>query len=166
MSGAGAVAFTDIVGFTEFTASEGDERAVELLDAKRRLVDDLLPVDGRIVKELGDGLMLWVDEPESAVRFCHELQLACREESADGPLPLWVRIGVHWGSPTWRAGDPIGHDVNTAARIVDQAGPGETLASDVLVKQCDLSAAGVAAEPIGPVLMKGLPSAVWLYRLT
>jgi adenylate cyclase len=166
VSGAGAVAFTDIVGFTQFTASQGDERAVELLDAKRHIVDRLLPDDGRVVKELGDGLMVWVDQPDSAVRFCRELQAACRELSAQGPLPLWVRIGVHWGSPTRRAGDLIGHDVNTAARIVDQAGPGETLASDVLVKQCDLHAAGVAAEPIGPVLLKGLPSAVWLYRLT
>ena len=73
---------------------------------------------------------------------------------------------MHWGNPTERAGDLIGHDVNTAARIVGQAGPGETLASDVLVKQCDPSAAGIEAEPIGPVLMKGLPAAIWLYRLT
>jgi class 3 adenylate cyclase len=166
MSRPGAIAFTDIVGFTQFTAAEGDERAVELLDTKRRIVDQLLPADGRVVKELGDGLMMWVNEPDSTIRFCRDLQNAFRQASEDGPLPLWVRIGVHWGNPTQRAGDLIGHDVNTAARIVGQAGPGETLVSDVLLKQCDLAAAGVAAEPIGPVLMKGLPAAIWLYRLT
>jgi class 3 adenylate cyclase len=166
VSGSGAIAFTDIVGFTQFTASEGDERAVELLDTKRRIVDRLLPADGRVVKELGDGLMLWIDGPDTTVRFCRDVQAAFRKASDEGPLPLWVRIGVHWGDPTERAGDLIGHDVNTAARIVGQAGAGETLASDVLVEQCDLPAAGIDAEPIGPVLLKGLPDAVWLYRLS
>jgi class 3 adenylate cyclase len=166
MTESGAIAFTDIVGFTQFTASEGDERAIKLLDTKRRIVDRLLPADGRVVKELGDGLMLWIEAPESAMKFCRDAQAAFRQASDEGPLPLWVRIGVHWGDPTERAGDLIGHDVNTAARIVGQAGPGETLASDALVKQCDPSAAGVDAEPIGPVLMKGLPAAIWLYRLT
>ena len=34
----GAIAFTDIVGFTQFTASEGDEHRVELLERKEQLV--------------------------------------------------------------------------------------------------------------------------------
>jgi adenylate cyclase len=166
VSGPGAIVFTDVVGFTRFTAAEGDQRAVELLDTKRGLVDELLPEGGRVVKELGDGLLLWIDDAAHGVRFCTELQQACRRASEQGPFPLWVRIGAHWGAAAERAGDLIGHEVNTAARIVDQAGPGETLASDVFVEQCDPGALGVDAEPIGPVLMKGLPAAVWLYRLT
>ena len=59
----------------------------------------------------------------------------------------------------------IGHDVNTAARIVDQAGPGETLLSEDLAHRCDADQAGVELRPIGPVRMKGLPTAIWLYRL-
>lgn len=166
MSGPGAIVFTDIVGFTKFTAAEGDSRAVQLLDTKRDIVDDLLPEGGRVVKELGDGLLLWIDSADSGVRFCAALQSACRRASEEGPFPLWVRIGAHWGEAAERAGDLIGHEVNTAARIVDQAGPGETLASDVFVKQCDPAALDGEAVPIGPVLMKGLPAAVWLYRLT
>jgi adenylate cyclase len=163
MTGPGAIAFTDIVGFTQFTATEGDARAVELLDTKRRIVDELLPRSGRVVKELGDGLLLWVDGADEGVRFCLDLQSAVRQVSAAGPYPLWLRIGVHWGEAAERAGDLIGHDVNVAARIVDQASPGETLASERFVGACD---GAVALEPIGPVVMKGLPDAVWLYRLT
>ena len=44
-------------------------------------------------------------------------------------LPLWVRIGLHWGQQTVRRPDLVGHDVNVAARIVDVAGPGEVLLS-------------------------------------
>jgi adenylate cyclase len=168
VSGPGAIAFTDLVGFTEFTAAEGDQRAVEVLDAKRSIVDALLPPDGRVVKELGDGLLIWVDDASSAVRFGRALQGALRDAVKQGPFPLWVRIGLHWGAPTRRGGDLIGHDVNTAARIVDQAGPGETLASDALLQRCGAIAdgEGMEAAPIGPVLLKGLSGAIWLYRIT
>ena len=53
MSGAtGAVVFTDLVGFTEFTATAGDEEALRLLVAQDRIVTSLLSPDARIVKEL------------------------------------------------------------------------------------------------------------------
>jgi class 3 adenylate cyclase len=166
MPAAGAIAFTDIVGFTEFTASQGDERAVELLDAKRSIVDGLLPTCARVVKELGDGMLLWIDDAGHALRLCAALQEAFQEASRRRPLPLWVRIGLHWGAPARRDDDLVGLDVNTAARIVDQAGPGETLVSEAVVTRCDPAAVGVGMEPIGPVAMKGLPAPVWLYRLS
>lgn len=165
MSAPGAIAFTDIVGFTEFTATEGDRRALEVLDEQRRIVDELLPPEGRVVKELGDGLLIWIEAAQSALVFCRNVQGAVRAASAAGRGPLWIRIGLHWGAPARRGSDLIGHDVNTAARIVDQAGPGETLLSEALAHRCDADQAGVELRPIGPVHMKGLPTAVWLYRL-
>jgi len=165
VSGPGAIAFTDIVGFTRFTALQGDARAVEVLDAKRRMVDELLPDGARVVKELGDGLLLWLGRADDGVRFCVALQHATRAATAEGDFPLWLRIGLHWGEAVERGGDLIGNDVNVAARIVDQASPGEVLASDALVDACR-SVAALDADPIGPVLMKGLPDAVWLYRVS
>jgi adenylate cyclase len=162
---AGVVAFTDIVGFTEFTATEGDNRALELLDAQRSIVDAHLPADARVVKDLGDGLLLWIDRPRNAIELSLTLQIAFRDVAERESLPLWVRIGMHWGRPARRGDDLVGHDVNTASRITDQAGPGEVLASEALVEQCDLSAGGIACSPVGPVRMKGIPDAIWLYRL-
>ena len=57
-SATGAVVFTDLVGFTEFTATAGDDEALRLLAVQEQIVGELLPTDARIVKELGDGLML------------------------------------------------------------------------------------------------------------
>ena len=48
-SAAGAVAFTDIVGFTEFCALRGDDEAVALLSLQERLVRGALPSGARIV---------------------------------------------------------------------------------------------------------------------
>lgn len=54
----GTLVFTDIVGFTEYTALRGDEGALALLSLQDRLVQDALPPNARVVKELGDGLLL------------------------------------------------------------------------------------------------------------
>ena len=48
-------------------------------------------------------------------------------EDSDGDMPLWVRIGVHWGSQRRRGKDLIGHDVNVASRVADVAGPTEVV---------------------------------------
>ena len=125
----GAIVFTDIVGFTEFTALEGDEQALALLDMQDRLVNDALPPGARVVKELGDGLLLWFPDGASAVVTTLDLQARFEDESSTG-LPLWVRMGVHCGKALVKGTDLVGHDVNVAARILDVAGPGEVLASD------------------------------------
>jgi adenylate cyclase len=160
---AGAVVFTDIVGFTEFTAEHGDDEALALLDRQEKMVRAALPNDARVVKDLGDGLMLWFPEAVSALGSC--LAVADRfEEEAATDVPLWVRVGMHWGCPTRRGDDLVGHDVNLAARIVDVAGPGEVLLSEPLRALVHGRVPGLQLDELGPVVMKGIPDAVPLYR--
>jgi adenylate cyclase len=164
VSDEGAVAFTDIVGFTEFTALRGDDEAVALLGLQDRLVRDALPAQARIVKELGDGLLLWFDHAHDAVCTCLELQDAFERAAEEPFLPLWVRIGLHWACPARRGDDLVGHDINVAARIVDVAGPGEVLVSEALHAHVDATIDGVRFDELGPVVMKGVPEPVRLYR--
>ncbi len=160
----GAIVFTDIAGFTEFTALRGDEAALDLLAAQERLVRQEIGDRGRVVKELGDGLMLWFDDPCHAVESALALQEGFDRHAASQDLPLWVRIGVHYGRPAKRGHDLVGHDVNVAARIVDLAAPGEVLASEAAVQRIGDGLPGVAFEEVGPAIMKGIPSPVALYR--
>ncbi len=161
-SGSGAIAFTDIVGFTEFTAARGDAEAVALLDRQSELVRDALPPGARIVKELGDGLLLWLPEATPALTACLDL-LDRFTDDADASA-LWVRIGMHWGCPTRRGDDLVGHDVNLAARIVDVAGPGELLLSAGIRALLDPSTGELRLDELGPVVMRGIPDPVRLYR--
>ena len=160
----GTVVFTDIVGFTEFTALRGDEEALELLSTQERLVQEALPADARIVKELGDGLLLWFSDACEALRTALELQERFETESNESLVPLWVRVGMHSGRQTRRGSDLVGHDVNVAARVVDVAGPGEVLLSDATLTQVQDRLPQVAFEELGPVVMKGIPQPVRLYR--
>ena len=160
----GTLVFTDIVGFTEYTALRGDEGALALLSLQDRLVQDALPPNARVVKELGDGLLLWFQDPRAALDTTLRLQQRFEAESAQTDLPLWVRIGMHWGCPTVRGDDLVGHDVNVASRVVDVAGPGEVLLSEATLTEIGDGLSDVTFEELGPVVMKGLPEPVRLYR--
>jgi class 3 adenylate cyclase len=164
MSQEGAVAFTDIVGFTEFCAVRGDDEAVALLSLQERLVRDALPSGARIVKELGDGLLLWFPSAAESLHTCLDLQDCFERESEDPLVPLWVRMGLHWGRPATRGDDLVGHDINVTARIVDVAGPGEVLVSEAFHARVSGRESDVSFDELGPVVMKGVPEPVRLYR--
>jgi adenylate cyclase len=148
----GALAFTDLVGFTDFTALNGDEAAYELLERQRRAVDGCLPEDARMVKHLGDGLLLWFSSVADALTTCL---------ASDGwARPLGVRAGLHWGAPLVWEDDLVGHDVNLTARIVTVAAPGEVLVSEAARDRLP----GAALDEVGPVVMKGIGAPVRLFR--
>jgi adenylate cyclase len=118
-----SVVFTDLEDFTEWTAREGDEAASELLHAHHRVVEPIIAGrGGRLVKRLGDGLLLTFARPEAAV-------LACLELVDSQPEPLRLRAGVHLGQVVVMRDDVIGHVVNTTARVAEAAIGSEVLAT-------------------------------------
>ena len=168
----GAIVFTDIVGFTELTEQHGDDLALELVEQQERTVRELLPPTGRIVKELGDGLLLWFDDLADGVVTSLALQ-HCFDgpavTAADATVPLWVRIGVHWGAPRWRGDDIIGRDVNLTSRLTALAGAGEVICSGAVVDAWTTVQAppepAVHFIELGPAFVKGIPDAVRTYRV-
>jgi adenylate cyclase len=158
----GTIVFTDIVGFTQLTDEHGDDLAMTLLERQELLVRRTLPDTARVVKELGDGLLLWFDDAGAAIATCLVLQHAFENES-EGDMPMWVRIGMHWGCPRARGDDIIGRDVNLAARISELAGPGEVLCSEATAEQAG-DVPGVEFEPLGSVFVRGIADAVPLMR--
>jgi adenylate cyclase len=73
---------------------------------------------------------------------------------------------MHHGNALERGADVIGHDVNVASRIADVAAPGEVLVSDNVQAGVDTDAAMVSFEELGPVVMKGIPEPIRLWRAT
>jgi class 3 adenylate cyclase len=161
----GTVMFTDIVGFTEFTALRGDTEALDMLALQERIVASELSGNARVVKELGDGLMLWFEDACEAVDTGLRLQDRFENEAMDADAPLWVRIGIHSGRQSRRGNDLVGHDVNVASRIMNLAGTGEVLLSQAPVERtASGQLEGVEFEQLGPVVMKGIPMPINLYR--
>ena len=158
------ILFTDLVGFTEFTDAFGDAAAVEVLDAQSTIAGRaLVDARGRLVKEIGDGLLFWFAAPDPALATAMSILRAIDDARSDGGFPLGIRMGMHSGEVVARGDDIVGHTVNVAARIVDLAGPGELVVSDSVVDGLDTKAS--TFEPVGPARVKGVEAPVWLHRL-
>jgi adenylate cyclase len=115
------VVFTDLEGFTRFTAEKGDDEASKLLTKHHRAVGPVIRSrGGRVVKRLGDGLLVTFPEADAAV-------LSCLELVAAQPKPLRLRAGAHTGDVVVTRDDVIGHTVNVAARVAESAKGGEVL---------------------------------------
>ena len=116
-----AVAFTDLEGFSRFTERNGDEVASNLIVDHHRTIGPIVRSrGGRVVKRIGDGLLLTFPEPDAAV-------LACLELVATPPAPLRLRAGIHVGDVVVTRDDVVGHVVNVAARVTESAKGGEVI---------------------------------------
>ena len=163
----GAVLFTDLVGFTAYNEAAGDDAAVRVLDVQTALAGEVVADhDGaRIVKELGDGLLLWFGEPDAGLSGALAIQSSVEDARREGTLPLAMRMGLHFGEVSVRGDDLVGLTVNTAARIVALAGPGELLVSDDIALASQDGAGRPPLEAVGPISVKGLRDPIWLHRV-
>jgi len=162
----GAALFTDLVGFTAYTDSVGDEAAVGVLDRQSEIVGSVLDDgQGRVVKELGDGLMIWFETADSGLASAVQLMEAIDDARRAGSFPLAVRMGLHHGEAIARGDDLVGQTINIAARVSALPGPGELLVSDEVTNACGATSGGFAMSPIGPVSVKGVSEPVWLQRV-
>lgn len=117
-----AIAFTDLVDFTTYTETEGDGAASRLLISHHRQASAIVRSrGGRVIKRLGDGLLLAFSAPEAAV-------LACMEIGESSALPL--RCGLHVGAVVVAGGDVIGRVVNLAARVAASAEGGQLMVTE------------------------------------
>ena len=158
-SPAAAIAFVDLAGFSAITEVFGDEAAVAVLDVFERLVNQSLGQGGRLVKWIGDEVMLAFDTPETALRAIGQLLPACR---ADTRLPL-TRAGLHYGPVIPRSGDFFGATVNIASRITASSSAGRVLATQPIAEVAE--AEGISIEPLGPVSLRSLAQPIPLFSI-
>jgi adenylate cyclase len=153
-----AVMFTDLEGFTRYTARQGDEAASALLSAHHRVVGPILRSrGGRLVKRLGDGLLVTFSEPEAAV-------LAGLELVEEAPEPLRLRAGVHVGDVLVLPDDVIGHVVNVAARVTELARGGEVMVTADVRDAVGTGLGNVRFSRVRRRSLKGVDSAVGVCR--
>jgi adenylate cyclase len=148
-----AIAFADLAGYTRLTEEVGEEEALEVVERFVELVGETLPDDARVIKTIGDEVMVVGTDPGGLVDWAVGLVTL----STERPLP---RIGLHFGSALYRDGDYYGRAVNLAARVGARATGGE-----VLVTREVREAAGrnLSFQPIGEVKLKGFDVATELF---
>ena len=151
-----AIAFADLAGYARLTIERGDEAALGAVERFVQAVEQTLPVDARVIKMLGDEVMVVGSDAAALTAWAVEL----RSGIAPGdPLP---RIGIHYGEALYRDGDYFGRDVNQAARVVARAGGGEVLVTRPVVEMA-AGVDGLEFERIGEVRLKGFSEATELF---
>jgi adenylate cyclase len=148
------IAFADLAGYTRLTEEAGDEEAVDVVDRFVAAVQDTLPGDARVIKTIGDAVMVVGSDASSLVDWAVGFQ-ALQGDTRPAP-----RIGLHSGPALYRDGDYYGRAVNLAARVGARAAGGEVLCTDPV-----RSAAGphLKFQPIGEVKLKGFNEATELF---
>ena len=126
-----AILAIDVVGYSRLMGEDeaGTARAVrEHREAARPIVTDH---GGRIVKTMGDGLLLEFPSIVAAVECAIAIQTLMVERNADTPEDkrILYRIGVNLGDVLIEGDDILGDGVNIAARLEGLCEPGGVLIS-------------------------------------
>jgi class 3 adenylate cyclase len=160
------ILFSDIEGSTALNERLGDVRWLDLLRAHNRIVrDQVIECGGFEVKSQGDGFMVAFPSARRAVQCARAIQQAIARDLGDHPDgPIRIRIGLHTGEAIREESDFYGKNVVVAARIADQAGGGEILASAV-VKQLTESSGDVNFEESRDVELAGLAGTHVVYKV-
>lgn len=141
-----AIAFADLAGFTRLTEEEGDLEAVSVVERFFEQVERTIPEDCRIIKTIGDEVMVVGSDPGALLEWAVGFQ----EQRDERPLP---RIGVHSGPAIFRDGDYYGREINRAARIVTRGAGGEIVVTGTLRDAAELRTFRLTS--IGSVRLKG-----------
>ncbi len=150
--------FADLVGFTHLSQEVDDQDLAQLVGRFQTVAFDLVAArGGRVVKTLGDEVMVACDDPGVTLELALALARAYSEERV---LPE-VRVGVAYGPVLAAQGDLFGPTVNLASRLVAIAPPGLVLVSDGMREALGPSATGMTR--FGPRRLKGMGwTTAWL----
>jgi adenylate cyclase len=119
------VAFADLTGFTRLGEIVDPAELGALAESFSELATDLAEPPVRLVKTVGDAVMLVSPDPDALIALLLDLNDAA--EAAGSGLPS-IHAGVARGPALSRGGDVYGAAVNRASRIAQFARPGSVLA--------------------------------------
>jgi len=162
-----AILAADVAGYSRLT--ERDEAGtLEALKSRRRniLAPLLTEHHGRIVKVMGDGVLVEFGSAVNAVRCAVDLQRRMDEANASlaEDRRILLRIGINLGDVIVEGGDLYGEGVNIAARLQAMAMPGGVCLSQTMVNHVR-NKVKVQFEDLGEQKVKNMDRPVRVYRI-
>jgi adenylate cyclase len=162
-----AVLAADVVGYSRLMGIDEAGTLARLKALRRDLIDPQIAAHaGRIVKLMGDGVLVEFGSAVDAVACAIEIQkhLRKRDPSGAGADPIQFRIGINVGDIIIEDGDIFGDGVNIAARIEGVAAPGGISISEDAWRQVQGKVAANFVDA-GEQSLKNIARPVRIYRL-
>jgi adenylate cyclase len=163
-----AILAADVVGYSRMMQAD-EAGTLTALKARRR--DILQPLvtkfHGRVVKLMGDGVLIEYASAVDAITCAVELQAAMAAANTSWPEDRHVvlRIGINLGDVMVEGTDLYGDGVNIAARLEALAEPGSIFLSQTVFGHVR-GKVQVSFEDLGEYNLKNMAEPVRVYRTT
>jgi adenylate cyclase len=154
-----SIMFTDIVGYTELMGRD-EQNAFAVLNKNRALQKPVIEAfHGRLIKELGDGMMVSFTSVSDSVFAALKIQEQC---SAAAEYQL--RIGIHLGEVVFEEDDVFGDGVNIASRIQVVCTPGSIYVSETVHHNIS-NKPGILTKFVREEFLKNVKDPVRIYEV-
>ena len=161
-----SIMFTDMIGYTARASLESRGGLLELIRRKRELVQGVVERrHGRIVKTLGDGMLIAFDSATDAVLAGVQIQEALARHNraaTDDRKKFELRIAISTGEVAQADNDVYGEPVNLASRVQQLAKAGEVFFTEPTF--ATLNKVEAPCEYVGSFQVKGVTGVVTIYR--
>jgi adenylate cyclase len=157
----------DLVGYSRFVSADEDGAIDRLRNVRAELIDPQISANGgRIVKTMGDGLLIEFSSSTAAVRMAIGLQkeMHARETPRKEEDRFRFRIGINTGEVVIDGQDVLGDCVNISARLESIAPPGGICIGKTVY---ELVSGKVDAQltALGPQNVKNIPERIEVWRV-
>jgi len=163
-----AILAADVVGYSRLASTDEDRTLARLRALRSDLIDPAIAVhNGRVVKRMGDGILIEFRSVVEAVRCAIEVQNGMVERNAGLPSERRIvfRVGIHLGDVVVESdGDLMGDGVNIAARLESICEPGAICLSEDAYRQVK-TRLDLAVSDLGEKSLKNIPEAVHVFRV-
>jgi adenylate cyclase len=162
-----AIIAADVVGYSRLIGLDEAGTLMALKEVRQTVIDPVLATHGgRVVKTMGDGLLIEFSSAVNAVQCAVEMQAGlaehCKTEPADRRIVF--RMGIHVGDIVIDGDDILGDGVNIAARLETIADPGGLCLSSAVVEQVR-DRLPYAFEDLGEQALKNIARRIHVFRL-
>lgn len=161
------IAFVDLTGSVSVFETLGNDRATQAVTKLTQWIGAIGRKNGgKVVKMLGDGVLLSFTDNPMAVDAMTQIQQLHAQRVAQWPnhLRLMMQIGMARGPVVEVDGDCFGDAVNVASRLSDLAGPEQILVTDAVIQNLELRNS-VRSRSLGPMRIKGRVEPCEVFRI-
>jgi adenylate cyclase len=161
-----AILAADVVGYSRLMGEDELGTLEHLMTVRRELLEPkIVEYGGRIVKTMGDGVLIEFPSAVNAVQHAVDVQkaLATRNKDTLANRRIDLRIGINLGDIIVDGDDIYGDGVNVAARLEGLCAPSEVYVSGVVRDQVAGKTA-VVFDDLGERSVKNIDKLVRVYR--
>lgn len=116
------ILFADISQSTRLFEIQGDVQARQIIGRALEMLSRVTDAHGgRVIKTIGDEVMVTFPHVDKAVEAACEMHRVIRQDLMFSWVNLAIRVGLHFGEVLVENGDVYGDAVNVAAKVVSMA---------------------------------------------